>query len=101
MVAGREVGFIDGGLANLAMLGSVPIAARVGGYVVRPGDYSPQRESFTMLKHLIDELYAAPDGGVYNDSFPDIGALRDAARISIEAAGAVRMLGDNPKIGWL
>lgn len=101
MVAGREIGFIDGGLANLSMLGSVPIAARVGGYVVRPGDYGPQRESFTMLKHLIDELYAPPDGGVYNDSFPDIGALRDAARISIEAAGVVRVLADYPEIAWV
>lgn len=101
MVAGKQIGFIDGGLANLSMLGSVPIAARVGGYVVRPGDRSPQREHFIMLKHLIDELYAPPDGGVYNDSFPDIGALRDAARISIEAAGAVRILSEFPDISWV
>jgi hypothetical protein len=54
-----------------------------------------------MLKHLIDELYAHADGGVYDDSFPDIGALRDAARISIEAAGAVQMLRDRPGVKWI
>ncbi len=101
MVAGKEIGFIDGGLANLSMLGSAPIAARVGGYVVRPGDYSADRERFIMLKRLIDELYSPPDGGVYDDSFPDLGALRDAARISIEAAGAVRVISECPEIAWV
>jgi hypothetical protein len=93
-VAGRPMGFVDGGLANLSMLGSAPIAARVGGYVVTPGQRGPDRESFYVLKYLIDELYAHDSSGVYTDTFPDIGALRDAARISIEAAGAVRMLSD-------
>lgn len=97
-VAGRPIGFVDGGLANLSMLGSAPIAARVGGYVVTPGERGPDRERFTVLKHLIDELYAHDEGGVYDDTFPDIGALRDAARISIEAAGAVRLLLDDPTI---
>jgi hypothetical protein len=100
-VAGRPIGFVDGGLANLSMLGSAPIAARVGGYVVTPGDRSPAREEFTVLKCLIDELYAHEDGGVYSDSFPDIGALRDAARIGIEAAGAVRMLAERTDLAWV
>ena len=91
-VSGRRIGFVDGGLANLSMLGSAPIAARVGGYSVIPGVRGDQREDFVVLKHLIDELYSSEDGGVYDDSFPDAGALRDAARISIEAAGAVQML---------
>lgn len=97
-VSGRPIGFVDGGLANLSMLGSAPVAARVGGYVVTPGDRGPDRERFTVLKHLIDELYSHAEGGVYEDTFPDIGALRDAARISIEAAGAVRLISDNPQI---
>lgn len=100
-VAGRPVGFVDGGLANLSMLGSAPIAARVGGYVVTPGMRGTDREQFTVLKCLIDELYAHAEGGVYNDTFPDIGALRDAARISIEAAGAVRMLSARPDLSWI
>lgn len=100
-VAGKPIGFIDGGLANLSMLGSAPIAARVGGYLVTPGQTGPEREQFTMLKHLIDELYAHDDGGVYDNSFPDIGALRDAARISIEAAGAVQMLRQFPNAQWI
>lgn len=100
-IAGQPVGFIDGGLANLSMLGSAPVAARVGGYLVTPGETGPEREQFTMLKHLIDELYACADGGVYDDSFPDIGALRDAARISIEAAGAVQMLRQFPGVKWV
>jgi hypothetical protein len=100
-VAGNRIGFIDGGLANLSMLGSAPIAARVGGYIVTPGQTGPDREQFTMLKHLIDELYAHADGGVYDSSFPDTGALRDAARISVEAAGAVRMLHEFPDVKWI
>lgn len=83
------------------MLGSAPIAARVGGYVVVPGARGPERENFVVLKYLIDELYSSHGGGVYDDSFPDIGALRDAARISIEAAGAVRLLSDYSDLKWL
>lgn len=100
-VARKSIGFVDGGLANLSMLGSAPIAVRVGGYVVTPGVHGPDREQFTMLRYLIDELYAHAEGGVYDNSFPDIGALRDAARISIEAAGAVRMLSDRPDLSWV
>lgn len=100
-VAGHPIGFIDGGLANLTSLGAAPIAARVGGYLVTPGKTGPDREHFTMLKHLIDELYSHAEGGVYDDSFPDIGALRDAARISIEAAGAVQMLKQYPDAKWI
>ena len=91
-VAGNRIGFVDGGLANLSMLGSAPISARVGGYSVVPGRRGEDRETFVVLKHLIDELYSGRDGGVYDDTFPDIGALRDAARIAIETAGAVQML---------
>lgn len=100
-LSGKPVGFIDGGLANLSMLGSAPIAARVGGYLVTPGQTGEEREHFTMLKHLIDELYDPGEGGVYDNSFPDIGALRDAARISIEAAGAVQMIRDFPNVEWV
>lgn len=100
-VAGQRIGFVDGGLANLTSLGSTPIACRVGGYSVIPGNYGPDREAFTTLKLLISELYAAEDGSVYKGSFPDISALRDAARISIEAAGSVRMLSDFPDIRWV
>lgn len=100
-VAGKPIGFVDGGLANLSMLGSAPIAARVGGYSVIPGDRSPAREKFTVLKYLIDELYASGEDGVYEETFPDISALRDAARISIEAAGAVKMLTECPDLAWI
>ncbi|HJW28863.1 MAG TPA: hypothetical protein VJ508_06385, partial [Saprospiraceae bacterium] len=100
-VAGQSVGFVDGGLANLSMLGSAPIAARVGGYIVTPGERGESRERFTMLKQLIDELYSHEEGGIYEDTYPDIGALRDAARISIEAAGAVHMVSEQPDISWV
>lgn len=101
-VKGQRIGFVDGGLANLSMLGSAPIAARVGGYTVVPGSTGPERETFVVLKQLIDELYAHEEGGVYSDSFPDIGALRDAARISIEAAGAVNLISElGESLKWL
>ncbi|HVU56078.1 MAG TPA: DNA double-strand break repair nuclease NurA [Puia sp.] len=100
-VKGKSIGFVDGGLANLSMLGSAPIAARVGGYIVRPGETTPERERFITLKKLINELYSSSDGGVYDGRFPDISALRDAARISIEAAGAVRLMEEDPSLRYL
>ncbi len=96
-VAGEKIGFVDGGMANLAMVGAAPVAVRVGGYIVTPGNRTPEREHFIVLKRLIAELYSSPDGGVYDGRFPDYGALRDAARISIEAAGAVRVPGGAPR----
>jgi hypothetical protein len=80
------------------MLGSAPVAARVGGYIVTPGQRGDGRERFLVLKQLIDQLYANPEGGLYDDSFPDVGALRDAARISVEAAGAIRLVSENPDV---
>ncbi|MGN6569215.1 MAG: DNA double-strand break repair nuclease NurA [Flavipsychrobacter sp.] len=100
-VQGIQIGFVDGGLANLSMLGSVPIAARVGGYTVIPGDKTDKREQLIMLKKLINEMYSDFDGGIYNGSFPDISALRDAARISLEAAGAVHLLQQSPQMKFL
>lgn len=100
-VAGQPVGFVDGGMANLAMIGAAPVAVRVGGYLVTPGDSTPQRETFLVLKKLISELYAGAEGGVYDGSFPDYSALRDAARISIEAAGGVHILTEHPSVRWL
>ena len=100
-VSGQPIGFVDGGLANLSMFGSTPIAARVGGYTVIPGASGPEREKFIVLKHLINELYAQDDEGVYEDTFPDVSALRDAARISIEAAGAVKLLADQDDLSWV
>ncbi len=100
-VRGQRIAFIDGGMANLSMVGAAPVAVRVGGYLVTPGDTSEQREDFIVLKKLIAELYTAQNGGVYDGSFPDYGALRDAARISIEAAGAVRVLREHKDVSWL
>jgi hypothetical protein len=100
-VAGQQIGFVDGGMANLAMVGAAPVAVRVGGYVVTPGDKTASREHFIVLKKLISELYAGSDGGVYDGTFPDYGALRDAARICAEAAGAISVLQDYPDVRWL
>ena len=101
-VRGQKTAFVDGGMANLNMLGSAPVAARVGGYIVTPGCISDEREQFIMVKHLIDELYVPPPGGgVYKGLFPDTGALRDAARISVECAGAVHILVEDSDVTYL
>ena len=101
-VRGAKTAFVDGGMANLNMLGSAPVAARVGGYIVTPGQSGDEREQFVMVKHLIDELYVPPPGGgVYAGLFPDTGALRDAARISVESAGAVYILQEQPDVRYL
>lgn len=92
-VRGQRIAFVDGGMANLSMLGAAPVAARVGGYIVQPGVTGDDREQFIMVKHLIDELYTpVPENGIYAGMFPDPGALRDAARISVEAAGGVQIV---------
>lgn len=101
-VRGSKTAFVDGGMANLNMLGAAPVAARVGGYIVTPGQSGDEREQFIMVKHLIDELYVAPPGGgVYAGLFPDTGALRDAARISVESAGAVHILQEQSDVKYL
>ena len=100
-VSGQAIGFVDGGLANLPMLGSAPVAARVEGYTVTPGARGAEREKFFVLKRLIDQLYAYDEEGVFEDAFPDVGALRDAARIAIGAAGAVRMLAEQRGPAWV
>jgi hypothetical protein len=101
-VRGQKVAFVDGGMANLNMLGAAPVAARVGGYIVKPGMSGDERERFVMVKHLIDELFVPPPGGaVYTGLFPDPGALRDAARISVECAGAVHILQEDLDVNYL
>jgi hypothetical protein len=100
-VRGKTFGFVDGGLANLSMIGTAPIAARVGGYIVKPGERGPHRERFEMVRHLIGELYSEPEPGIYTGQYPDMGALRDAARISIESAGALHILSLEPNMSCL
>lgn len=93
-IAGRRIAAVDGGMASIDAIGSAPLAVRVGAYVVTPGDNSADRESFTIERQLVDELFVTPPaaGGVFRRAFPDAGALRDAARISIESAAAVRLV---------
>lgn len=105
-VSGSPIGFVDGGLADLSMRGSAPFAALVGGYTVTPGERGPKREEFIVLKHLVNELYNGDDknDGVYEgnqDQFPDIDALKGAARISIETAGAVQLVTNKTDLKWV
>lgn len=92
-VAGIPIAFVDGGMANIGSLGAEPIAVRVGSYVVVPGQSDSERESFRVEKQLVDELFETnPGTGIFDDAFDDVGKLRDAARISLEAAGALTTL---------
>lgn len=92
-VAGQALAFVDGGMASIGSLGAEPIAIRVGSYVVVPGRTDADRESFTMEKQLVDELFeSTPGHGLFDDLFDDVGKLRDAARISVETAGALTSL---------
>lgn len=100
-VAGKPVAFVDGGMANLSMLGSAPVAARTGCYIVTPGKSGPDREQFITAKQLIDELYVGNNGGIYNGGFPEVSALRDVARITVEAAGAVQVAQERPDVRWM
>jgi hypothetical protein len=97
-VKGQKIASIDGGLATLEALGSAPLAARVGSYVVTPGGETAGREELRMERQLVDELYATPPRGVFARPFPDHGALRDAARMSLEAGGAIALLQREPHV---
>ncbi len=66
---------------------------RVGSYVVIPGKSEGKRESFTIEKQLVDELYEThTGGGLFDDIFEDTSKLRDAARMSLECAGGLSTL---------
>jgi hypothetical protein len=105
IVKGSRIGFVDGGMANVAGVGSAPLALRVGSYVVVPGDRTDQREEFGFEVQLVDDLYVSKGGGggVYEDYFADLAKLRDAARISSEVAGllALGMRSPAPDIVFL
>jgi len=92
-VKGRRIGFIDGGMANVAGVGAAPLAMRVGSYIVIPGERGAEREAFDFEIQLVDDLYvpAADGGGVYEDYFEDVAKLRDAARICCETAGMLAL----------
>jgi len=92
---------VDGGVANIPALGAAPIAIRVGTYIVRPGRRGDDRESFRISPQLVDELFEAAGRGVFNGLYPDIGAVRDAARMATEAAGAVNVLEAHPDVDYL
>ncbi len=84
-----KIGFVDGGMANVASIGSAPMAIRVGSYMVTPGVEGPEREQFGIEIQLVDDLYQTVT--VYEDSFEDLAKLRDAARICSESAGVLSL----------
>jgi hypothetical protein len=94
-----QIGFVDGGMANVETLGSAPLAIRVGSYCVIPGRNDAQRERFNFEVQLVDDLYESGSGGtgVYEDVFDDVTKMRDAARITCETAGLLSLAtGENP-----
>jgi hypothetical protein len=96
---GVQIGFVDGGMANVETLGSAPLAIRVGSYCVIPGRTDGSRERFNFEIQLVDDLYESGSGGagVYEDVFDDIAKMRDAARITCETAGLLSLTtGENP-----
>lgn len=100
--ANRPIAFVDGGMATVASLGAEPVAIRVGSYTVIPGRKDPQRESFRMEKQLVAELFdLRSSNGLFDDLFEDPSKLRDAARMSLEAAAATQCLTQVPKPDFL
>jgi hypothetical protein len=100
-VRGQLIAHVDGGVANVPALGAAPIAIRVGTYLVRPGQRGDGREIFNIQPQLVDELFAASGGGIFNGLYPDMGAVRDAARMATEAAGAVEVVERYPDVGYV
>jgi hypothetical protein len=104
-VRGVRIGFVDGGMSNVALVGAAPVAIRVGSYIVTPGEKGPGREEFGFEIQLVDDLYEASSSkaGIFEDSFEDIAKLMDAARISCEVGGllALAQKANAPKIALL
>jgi hypothetical protein len=100
-VKNKLIAHVDRGVANLPALGAAPIAIRIGIYLVRPGHRGDNRESFRISPQLVDELFEASGRGVFNGLYPDIGAVRDAARMATEAAGAVNVVEAHPEVQYL
>ena len=94
---GKAIAFVDGGVANVDMPSAAPIGIRVGSYIVRPGDESPNRERFRIELALVDDLYS-PEGEVFDEEFQDLAKLRDAARIASETAAAFRLSGPTEEV---
>jgi hypothetical protein len=57
---GMAFGFVDGGVANIALPGVAPVGIRVGSYAVRPGVTGDEREDFKIEVSIIDDLYDRP-----------------------------------------
>jgi hypothetical protein len=92
-VKGCRIGFVDGGMSNVALVGAAPVAIRVGSYIVTPGEKGPEREEFGFEIQLVDDLYEASSNreGIFEDLFEDIAKLRDVARISCEVGGLLSL----------
>jgi hypothetical protein len=88
-------------MANIPALGASPIAIRVGTDLVRPGARGENREIFRISPQLVDELFDTQGRGIFNDLYPDIGAVRDAARMAVEAAGAVEVTEHYPDVSYV
>lgn len=89
---GKCFGFIDGGVARIELPSAAPMGIRVGSYVVRPGNETDQREEFSIEFSLVDELYSV-NSHAYDDIFEDTSKLVDAARMTLEAAAALQVVG--------
>ncbi len=90
-------GFVDGGVANVALPGAAPLAIRVGAYLVRPGIEGDKREDFAVQMHIVDNLYD-PAQEIHDGEFEDIAKLRDAARILAEAGSLRSLLQTTPDL---
>lgn len=84
---GKSIAFVDAGVANIDLPSAAPVGIRVGSYVVRPGDASEARERFDIQLSMVDDLYS-DQGVLYDSDFLDVAKLRDAARMTSEAAAA-------------
>jgi hypothetical protein len=96
--ADKAFGFIDGGVANIALPGVAPVGIRVGAYAVRPGSRDDDREEFKVEVSVIDDLYDSP-GGLHDENvFEDVTKMRDAARIITETSGCLSLTTRRPDL---
>jgi len=98
----RPIAFVDGGMASLEDLGSEPLAVRVGTYVVIPGESGDGREVFGFAQQMVAELFEQGSGdSLFEDFSENAPKLRDAARMTLERAGALGLAHERPDLAYM
>ena len=101
---GKQIAFLDGGMARIASLpGTDPLALRVGVYAVRPGERDvDKRETWTLSPYILGDITtAAPSSAGSARGHAEPKRLQEAARYVLEPLSALEYLRHNPSVSMM